>query len=344
MVEAGQAHSMALKSDSTLWAWGYNTAGSVGDSTTVNKLIPTAIAPNKRWISISAGGAHSLAIDKSGALYAWGDNTVHQLGDSTTTQRITPTQIGSDNNWEEVSAGFQFSTALKNNHTIWSWGFNGNAQLGDGTTTNVLQPKQIGSETNWKMIIAGASFGFALKNDSTLWGWGYNGQGQLGTGDKLQKKIPIQIGDDADFVAVAAAEGFYYNGVYGLHTLALHTNRDVICATGANYIGQLGDGTTTTISSFNCNTGLITGIKEIVVENKPLFDIYPNPSDGVFTVSSNKTIKTISIYDSYGRLVKQNTVNELTTKLSITEMVSGIYFVQVETENSVSSQKVVLQK
>jgi len=91
-VAAGMNHTLALKSDGTLWAWGYNVSGQLGDGTTTQRNSPVHIGSDNKWVSISAGGYHTLALKSDGTLWAWGQNNNGQLGDGTSTQRNSPVQ------------------------------------------------------------------------------------------------------------------------------------------------------------------------------------------------------------------------------------------------------------
>jgi hypothetical protein len=93
-VAAGSFHTMLLKTDGTLWAWGDNSSGQLGDGTTTNKSSPTQVGTVTNWSTISAGDSHTVAIKTDGTLWAWGDNSRGQLGDGTTTNRLSPVQLG----------------------------------------------------------------------------------------------------------------------------------------------------------------------------------------------------------------------------------------------------------
>ena len=91
-VSAGGNHTVGIRPDGSLWAWGYNMHGQLGDGTTINKHTPTRIGTDT-WTSVFAGSAHTVGIRTDGSLWAWGSNYEGQLGDGTTTNRLIPTQI-----------------------------------------------------------------------------------------------------------------------------------------------------------------------------------------------------------------------------------------------------------
>jgi alpha-tubulin suppressor-like RCC1 family protein len=240
-VASGASHSLALKSDGTLWAWGGNSHGQLGDGTKADKTIPVRIGSETKWVAIAAGRDHSLALKSDGTLWAWGKNSHGQLGDGTKTDKTAPVRIGKDTKWIAVEAGDLHSVGLKSDNTLWAWGNNSDGQLGDGTTIDKTAPVQIEKEGAWARVSAGAFHTVALKKDMTLWAWGNNSHGQLGDGTTKAKAAPVRIGTEARWVAVSAGDQ---------HTVALSLCDGCLAthslwAWGFNKYGQLGDGTTT---------------------------------------------------------------------------------------------------
>ncbi len=233
-VSAGSNHTLALKSDGTLWAWGYNYYGQLGDGTANSSYWPSQVGALNNWESIFSGFGNSFAITNNGILWGWGDNGLGQLGDGTTTDKYAPIQIGTSNIWNSISNVTLHTLAIKNNGTLWAWGGNSSGQLGDGTTVFKQTPTQIGSSADWATISTGYNNSLAIKNDGTLWAWGYNFYGQLGDGTTTDKNAPIQIGSSADWATISTG----YE-----HSLAIK-NDGTLWAWGYNYNGQLGDGTT----------------------------------------------------------------------------------------------------
>jgi alpha-tubulin suppressor-like RCC1 family protein len=159
-------------STSTLWAWGDNDKGTLGDGTTTNRRTPTQEATGAaNWSAVAAGGYHTVALKSNGTLWAWGWNYYGQLGDGTSNRTtITPIQIGSDTNWSAIAAGDTHTIALKSDGTLWAWGWNYYGQLGDGSTgINTAPIQESSGSTNWSAIAAGYDHTVALKSDGTLW-------------------------------------------------------------------------------------------------------------------------------------------------------------------------------
>lgn len=227
-------HSVGIKTDGTLWAWGSNTAGQLGDGTSYVRSVPVQIGTSANWKSVYVGNRHTLAIKTDGTLWAWGDNKYGQLGDGTTISKNTPTQIGTATDWQSLGGGAEHSVGIKTDGTLWTWGGNGYGQLGDGTTVSKNIPTQIGTATNWKSIRAANYQTLAIKTDGTLWGWGINTSGQLGDGTSVSKNIPTQIGTATNWKSIDTGTQ---------HSVGLRTD-GTLWAWGYNNWGQLGDGTT----------------------------------------------------------------------------------------------------
>jgi alpha-tubulin suppressor-like RCC1 family protein len=233
-VAAGSVHSIAIKTDGTLWAWGYNEYGQLGDGTTVfNRNVPKQIGNDNNWQSIDGGERHTVGIKNDGTIWAWGYNTTGYLGDGTTSNKSVPTQIGNESNWKNVSVGYYHTLAIKTDGTLWAWGGNIYGEL--GTTNYAIGPKLIGGIFNWQSIAAGSYHSMAIKTDGTLWACGNNEYGQIGDGTTTNKSILSQIGDSSDWKSVAGGDS---------HTIAIK-NDGTLWAWGKNKDGQLGDGTYT---------------------------------------------------------------------------------------------------
>jgi len=231
----GSFHSCAIKSDGTVWCWGYNGEGELGDDTTTNRYTPVQVVNLTNVVSVAAGCSHTCALKSDGTVWCWGYNGEGELGDNTTTDRYTPVQVVNLTNVVSVAAGCSHTCALKSDGTVWCWGYNGYGQLGDNTTTDRYTPVQVVNLTNVVSVAAGDSHSCALKSDGTVWCWGFNSDGELGDNTTTDRYTPVQVSRLTNVLSVAAG---------GRHTCALKSDGTVWCW-GYNGYGQLGDGTTT---------------------------------------------------------------------------------------------------
>ena len=183
----------AIKTDGTLWMWGMNSYGGLGDNTNTRKSSPVqTVAGGTNWRQVSAGYS-TAAIKTDGTLWMWGRNNYGQLGTNDTTNRSSPVQtVSAGTNWKQVAMGTNNLSAIKTDGTLWTWGINNSGQLGTNNRTNQSSPVQtVSGGTNWKQVSTGYGTG-AVKTDGTLWMWGYNPEGQLGTNDTTSYSSPVQ--------------------------------------------------------------------------------------------------------------------------------------------------------
>ena len=243
----GYIATSAIKTDGTLWSWGWNNFGELGDNTTVNKSSPVQIGTLTNWASVAAGYGFKLSVKTDGTLWSWGYNANGGLGDGTTINRSSPVQIGTLTNWSKVYASVDASSgrtsawAIKTDGTLWGWGSNGNYQLTDGTTTNRSSPVQIGTLTNWSNAKGGTIVSVALDTNGYLHSGGSVSNGTLGRDEGLNpRSSPVQIGAVETWSSVSAAVS---NQVHAIRT------NGTLWAWGINSGGTYGDGTTTTASA-----------------------------------------------------------------------------------------------
>lgn len=175
MVSYGGLHAAAIKTDGSLYTWGVNWDGQLGDGTWAHKSTPpTRVGSDTDWLFVSAGGNHSVAIKKNGSMFSWGSNSSGQLGDGTWENKNVPTRvgIGNETNWSVVSAGSHHTVAIKKDGSIYAWGWNASEQLGDGLNVNQNIPKQIGNNTDYIYASARWSRTRVIKKDGSLLTWG----------------------------------------------------------------------------------------------------------------------------------------------------------------------------
>ncbi|MBP9686457.1 MAG: hypothetical protein KBD66_01495, partial [Candidatus Doudnabacteria bacterium] len=238
-VVLGLSFGVGIKADGTLWAWGSNGSGELGQGDVVLRTVPTQVGSATNWESVTAGNGFVLAVRADGTLWSWGDNTHGQLGQGDTTQRTSPTQVGSATDWSAVATGSGHVLALKTTGTLWSWGDNTYGQLGQGDTTQRTSPTQVGVIDTWSKIASNphSSSSHAIRANGTLWSWGYNNNGQLGLGvnDEVVHSTMMQVGSGTTWDSIHPGAN---------HTLALQAD-NTLWTWGYNGFGQLGLGDTT---------------------------------------------------------------------------------------------------
>jgi alpha-tubulin suppressor-like RCC1 family protein len=235
---AGYDFDLALRQDGTLWAWGRNTYGQLGNSTHTGTddatPTPTQVG-GAVYTQLAAGQYHSLALQADGSLYAWGNNFYGQLGTATgtgaNTANPTPTQV--PGTYTRLAAGLGHSLALQATGSLYAWGDNAAGQLGTGSGAPSATPTQVPG--TYVQLAAGASHALALQANGGLWAWGSNTSGQLGSGSTSPAATPAATGTALPTRSTAMGSSF------GLAVRADGT----LWAWGDNTGGQLGIGTTT---------------------------------------------------------------------------------------------------
>jgi alpha-tubulin suppressor-like RCC1 family protein len=195
-VSVGGSHTAAIKTDGTLWVWGFNSSGQLGTNDTTSPRTPiTTFAGGTNWKQVACAGNHTAAIKTDGSLWTWGANGSGQLGTNDTAGRTTPvTTFVGGTNWKSVACGQFHTAAIKTDGSLWVWGGNGAAQLGANisTSTNRSTPvTTFAGGTNWKSVSAGRNNTTAIKTDGTLWTWGAGNEGRLGTNDTINRSTPV---------------------------------------------------------------------------------------------------------------------------------------------------------
>jgi alpha-tubulin suppressor-like RCC1 family protein len=237
-VSAGGIHSLGVRANGTVWAWGQNNNGQLGDNSTTFSSSPVSVVGGfVDWIQASAGNSHSLGVRANGTLWAWGLNSSGRLGDNTTINRLSPVSVvGGFTDWIEASAGGDHSLGVRANGTLWAWGFNGEGRLGDNTTINRLSPVSVvGGFTDW---ISASAYNHSLgvRTNGTVWAWGNNGNGRLGDNTITSRLSPVSVvGGFTDWISASAG---------GAQSLGVRAN-GTVWAWGNNSFGRLGDNTIT---------------------------------------------------------------------------------------------------
>lgn len=228
-VQVGMRHIMGINEDESLWAWGNNEYGQLGDGTTKESTVQVKVLDYVEEVSV--GYNFTVAIATKGSLWTWGCNKEGQLGDGTTKDNTKPKRIKQKGVFKQISAGSNHVMALTEDGDLWGWGDNYHGQLGNGNTKNQTKPILIMKEV--KTVSAGHEYTMAIKKDGSLWAWGRNRNGQLGNGTVEEQHKPIEI-------PLKEVEKIYAG--YG-HTAAVKEDGS-LWMWGYNGKGQLGDGTT----------------------------------------------------------------------------------------------------
>jgi alpha-tubulin suppressor-like RCC1 family protein len=270
-VDAGWRHTLAVRTNGTAWAWGYNSAGRLGDGTTVAKSSPVSVIGGfTNWCQVSGGDGHSAGVRTNGTVWMWGANNFGQLGTGNTTSTSSPVSVlGGFTDWCQVAAGRNHTLGIRTNGTAWSWGNGACGALGTGNITSRTSPVSvIGGFTDWCQVAANRYNSLGLRTNGTLWAWGVGGSGALGDGTTVNKSSPVSvIGGFTDWCQVAAG---YQNAA------ALRAN-GTAWAWGYNNAGRLGDGTTVAKSSPVQLLGGFTDWKQIGTGNSNTFAIRVPP-------------------------------------------------------------------
>ena len=228
-------HTMMAKTDGSVWSFGYNVYGQIGDGSSVNRALPTDVNSVRNIVSTYAGGAHSVVVKNDGTVWAWGQNEMGQVGDGTTINRSMPVMVTNLSGVLSLAAGERHSLALKTTGQVYGWGANDRGQLGDGLTNNTAVPVAVTGLTNISSISAGVVHSLALRQDGTVWGWGGNLYGQVGDGTVTNRYVPVQATNLTGVGAICCGDNF---------SLALKTN-GTVWAWGNGQMGQLGAGVRT---------------------------------------------------------------------------------------------------
>jgi len=263
-IAAGANHSVALASDGTVWAWGDNERGQLGDGTAHRRLIPVQVKDICEAVAVAAGRAHTAAVKSDGTVWAWGQNELGQLGDGTTSSHALPVQVRDLDGVTAIAAHDRHTLALRDDGTVWAWGDNGRGQLGNGTwVSHSAVPVKAQGLAHITAVAAGWGHSLALNEAGFVFAWG------LG---EPNRNVPAQVAGLSNVKAIAAdgntsaalcVDGTVWTwqaagpapaqvpGLSGVKAIAVGVNHvlalkndGTVWAWGGNSSGQLGDGTT----------------------------------------------------------------------------------------------------
>ncbi len=306
-VSIGNEHVLGIQTDGSLWAWGSNTFGELGNGTQTPSDHPIQIGSDKDWKAISAGDHFCLAIKKDSSLWAWGNNLVGQLGDSSYLNRNVPIPIRKDKKWKQVDAGYRHALAIDESGKLWSWG---EGAIGSNPTWPPYPstPVLIDSIKLWQKVCAGNNISLALDDAHALWSWGFNNSGQIGQDNTWQD---IATGSN--------------------HFLAIDQSGD-LWTWGFNVQGQLGQGNTLDLSTptkVNCPYT----DAHVLSAKAPAVQLFPSPT---------KDALYLQLFDNQTRAIKYNIINAQGAEvmpcqvlmpdvsIDVTDLGPGVYFLQLQ--------------
>lgn len=280
-IAAGRWSSFALASDGTVYSWGFNGGGPLGNGTTNHSNVPVAVKTTgtpmegKTIVQVASSVFHSLALASDGTMYAWGDGSKGQLGNGTNTNSNIPVVVDASDpsiagkTVTQISSGMYSSFALASDGTMYIWGKNNsNSPVAVPTTGTPMDGKRI------VQVVHNLAHLLALADDGTMYAWGENSSGQLGNGTNTNSNVPVAVKttgtpmDGKTITQVAAG---------GTHSLALASD-GTIYSWGGNGKGQLGNGTAinSTIPvavSLTGNSALAPSVPKVTIGGVPATDV-----------------------------------------------------------------------
>lgn len=210
-IPSGGDSISGVKNNGTLYMWGLNSSGELGQNNIINRSTPTQVGVSSDW-SWVMNDRFTIGVKTNGTLWAWGNNSSGQLGLNDIVSRSSPVQVGVDNTWSRVyvsrfysGAAFDSAFAIKTNGSLWAWGNNSAGQLGFIDAVNRSSPIQVGADLNWSSVaVSGQRFALAIKTNGTLWSCGINTNGSLGINNSINRSSWTQVGTNSNWTQVSA--------------------------------------------------------------------------------------------------------------------------------------------
>ncbi len=347
--------TLGIRTDGTLWAWGSNNRGQLGDGTQISKNYPIQVGTDTDWKTVAAGLSHSVAIKENGTLWGWGASDRFALSDPSGLDVLSPRQIGTDSNWRQVSAHDRVNLAVKTNNTIWAWGYNQNNFIDDVPVAAIIgndirfptqligginirktavgdrRVMKIGTDNN--LAVTGPPYyvldadngyrtGASIKlSDRTLW---YSGL-TLGGGSSVTVGN-TQLGTATNWSSVSV----------GSQCAAVINENKELWTWGSNFHGGLGIGTNGVgMTAFVpvqvvCPSALLS-IPENDLEMG--LQLYPNPARDFVTIESDFSIDYLVITDLQGKEISKKSYDTTRIIYDVSSLSKGMYFVKAYSGN-----------
>lgn len=211
VLRAGWTHTCGVRDDDTLWCWGLNNVGQLGDGTEdIDRPSPVQVGTASDWITVAPGSIHTCGIRAGGQMWCWGAGAQGQLGDGLSTGSLVPVRVGTFSDWKEVTAGgFRFTCGIRGEGDLYCWGANGDGQLGVGDTTDRATPTPLGGSP-WKGVDAGTFHACAISAiTEKAFCWGNNEDDQIDPGGNATLPSPVEFrySEGADLTVRQVAAG-----------------------------------------------------------------------------------------------------------------------------------------
>ena len=237
-VSAGGEDTCAVQTNRTLWCWGSDRHGVLGDyRTDGNVPAPQRVGLRAGWVQVAVGMNHACAVRNDHSLWCWGSGADGELGIGTTAQHDHPMQVAGGDGYAFVTGAGGYDCAIRVDGTLWCWGSNSNGNLGNGDEVDQLSPVQVGTATDWTLVSAGPAIACGAQADGSGWCWGNGINGQLGNGQYgagTHSDVPLQLPGGDVWASVSPGGGA---------TCGIEDSGTLWCW-GSNFWGEMGNGTT----------------------------------------------------------------------------------------------------
>jgi alpha-tubulin suppressor-like RCC1 family protein len=243
-------HTCAIRSDHTLWCWGANAEGQLGDLTTTDRAMPVQVGEQADWSAVSIGAGHSCGIRNNGQLWCWGKNSEGELGDNTMTATISPIPVANAGPWAQVSAGGAHTCAIDSVSRLWCWGLNMGGQLGTGSNLPWARSAPVMVRGNWVAVSTGSDHTFGLTPDHTVSWWG----GRPYIPQSPPQLVPTRVGSAMNWSMVSAN---------GAHACAVSAMSELYCWEVSQEPALVSDDVASVVAGteFSCSLGNDGGVR-----------------------------------------------------------------------------------